>query len=197
MAAGELGPWRPLGLEETVRLFAAFPGRWWISGGRALELHVGRSWRDHEDSDVSVLRQDVGGLTWALVDWDLHLASAGSLTPWTGYALQPGRSQNNIWCRTGKSAPWSLDVTIADGDAVAWIYRRDPTLQVEWAEAVLRDARGIPYLAPELQLLFKSKDIRPKDDIDAREVIPELNEERVARLRKMLAADHPWQPLLA
>jgi hypothetical protein len=196
MAAGELGPWRPLGLDETVRLFGAFPGRWWITGGRALELHLGRSWRDHEDSDVSVLRQDVGGLTKTLAGWDLHVASAGTLSPWTGYVLHAGRSQNNIWCRTGPKAPWSLDVTIADGGAMSWIYRRDPTLQVEWQEAVLWDPRGIPYLAPELQLLFKSKDIRPKDDMDAREVIPELHQERVERLRTMLSTDHPWQGLL-
>lgn len=37
--------------------------------------------------------------------------------------------------------------------------------------AVLRSAAGIPYLAPELQLLYKSKGLRPKDDVDAAEVI--------------------------
>ncbi|HVA05585.1 MAG TPA: hypothetical protein VNG12_02475 [Acidimicrobiales bacterium] len=197
MGAGDLGPWQPLSLEDTVRLFAAFPGRWWISGGRALELHVGRSWRDHEDSDVSVLRQDMAGLKTVLIGWDLQVAAAGALSSWTGYALRAGRSQNNVWCRPGKNAPWSLDVTIGDGDATSWVYRRDPNLQVEWDEAVLRTASGIPYLAPELQLLFKGKDIRPKDDVDAREVIPELDGERTARLRKALPADHPWHALLA
>ncbi len=30
----------------------------------------------------------------------------------------------------------------------------------------MRDFEGIPYLAPEVQILFKSKDIRPKDEAD-------------------------------
>ena len=40
--------------------------------------------------------------------------------------------------------------------------------------AVLRTTDGIAYLAPELQLLFKSKNRRLKDDVDAAEVIPAL-----------------------
>ena len=58
MADGSLGTWQPLALGEVVRLFMEFTARWWISGGHALELHLGRSWREHEDSDVGVLRQD-------------------------------------------------------------------------------------------------------------------------------------------
>ena len=41
--------------------------------------------------------------------------------------------------------------------------------------AVLLSEQGIPYLAPEIQLLFKSKNNRTKDDGDATEVIPALD----------------------
>ena len=49
-----------------------------------------------------------------------------------------------------------------------------------------------PYLAPELQLLYKSKQLRPKDDADACVVIPALEPERAARLHSMLPLGHPW-----
>ncbi len=39
---------------------------------------------------------------------------------------------------------------------------------------------GVPYLAPELQMLFKSTAIRPKDDLDAAPVIPRLDPGRRA-----------------
>ena len=52
-------------------------------------------------------------------------------------------------------------------------------------------SKGFPYLAPELQLLFKSKDNRTKDDRDATEVIPALNDEQRRRLRALLPGDHP------
>ena len=197
MGAEPLGPWRPLSLDETVRLFAHHPFRWWITGGRALELHVGRSWRDHDDSDVSVLRDQVFTVRSTLAEWDLHIAAAGVLTAWNGKALYAEKEQNNLWCRRQANDPWSLDVTISDGDHESWVYRRDPTIRVPWRKSVLRSAEGIPYLAPELQLLFKSKDLRRKDSLDAQEVIPQLDAERQSRLREALPDDHDWQSLLA
>jgi len=74
-----------------------------------------------------------------------------------------------------------------------WIFRRDPTIRIPWPEAVLRSDRDVPYLAPDLQILFKSKDPRPKDDLDATEVIPELTSVERSRLHRFLPEDHPWQ----
>jgi hypothetical protein len=193
----DLGPWQPLDPEEVARLFTDFPARWWISGGYALDLHLGRSWRPHEDSDVGVVRDDVAALRHVLGGWDIHVASAGALAPWNGSVALAEEHQNNLWCRRSADQPWCLDVTIGDGNPDDWIYRRDPTLRVRWSEAVLRGEHGIPYLAPELQLLFKSTSVRHKDDLDATEVIPELTTDRRRRLRELLPREHPWQTLLA
>lgn len=82
------------------------------------------------------------------------------------------------------------------GDGQEWIFRRDPSLRIDWHDAVLRSDDDIPYLAPELQLLFKSRDARPKDDVDAHEVIPDLDDRRRQFLRQWLPQDHHWQRLL-
>jgi hypothetical protein len=124
------------------------------------------------------------------------VAAAGCLTPWRGEPLDPALHQNNVWCRGTPGGPWALDLTIGDGSRAAWVYRRDPSIKVPWNHAVLRSPDGIPYLAPELQLLFKSKDTRPKDDIDAAQIIPELDARQRHRLEQLLASDHPWQRLL-
>lgn len=196
MVDDEFGQWRPLELDEVIRLFERWLARWWISGGVALELHLGRSWRSHHDSDVSILRDEARELPVLLSDWDIHVAAAGALTRWDGSALAAQANQNNVWCRQVPEEPWCLDITISEGDRECWVYRRDPTLRVPWEDAVLRNARGIPYLAPELQLLFKSKNNRTKDDRDASEVIPALDAGRQCRLRDLLPHDHPWQTLL-
>jgi hypothetical protein len=162
----------------------------------ALELHLGRSWRSHEDSDVSVLRTDVSALTTVLNGWDIQIAAASTLTPWDGGGVSSRANQNNLWCRRAPDQPWSLDVTISEGDQECWIFRRDPTLQVRWEDAVLGTDQGVPYLEPVLQLLYKSKNNRPKDDRDATEVIPTLAMEQRRRLRSLLPVDHAWQQLL-
>src|SRR5947209_7130682 len=166
------GRWQPLTVPQIAALFADAPFRWWISGGMALELHTGRSWRTHEDADVGIRRVDAVLLSAVLDGWDVHVASQGVLRPWGGAPLDAARNENNLWCRSAPSEPWALDVTISDGDDDEWVFRRDPAVRRPWNEAVLLAGDGVPFLAPELQLLFKSKDLRAKDDVDAREVIP-------------------------
>ena len=193
MAAPELGPWDPLGVEEVVETFSPAPFPWWVGGGRALDLHLGRTWRRHEDTDVGVVRRDLGAVHALLSGWDLHVAAAGRLTPWRGEPLDRARHQNNVWCRRRAGGPWVLDLTIGEGSDEAWIYRRDPSVRVPWHEAVLRTGDGIPYLAPELQLLYKSTGLRPKDRMDAAEVLPHLGTRERDLLARLLGADHPWQ----
>lgn len=184
-------PWDPLPLGDVTALMAWFPARWWISGGMALELFAGRSWRDHDDVDVGICRADAVHLPAALAGWELCDAHDGTVRPWRGGSLRGV----NVWCRR-RGGPWQLDVVVGAGDDERWVYRRDPSLSLPWGRAVLVSASGVPFLAPELQLLFKAKDPRPKDHADAEVVVPLLGADRVALLRSHLSGDHPWIPLL-
>ncbi len=193
MAAPELGPWDPLPLASVVDIFSSARFRWWVSGGHSLDLALGRTWRHHEDTDVGVARHDLPALHALLAGWDLYVAAAGRLTPWRGEPLGIDRYQNNVWCRVNRDGAWMLDVTISEGSDQDWIYRRDRTVVVPWEVAVQHTADGIPYLAPELQLLYKSKGPREKDDVDAAVVIPSLGAPRRDLLARLLKPDHPWQ----
>jgi hypothetical protein len=73
---------------------------------------------------------------------------------------------------------------------------RAPLPLSKTVERFLTSAAGVPYLAPELQLLFKSKDVLAKDNLDARQVIPGLEADRRRRLARWLPSDHRWQELL-
>lgn len=196
MGVEELGPWSPLALGETVDLFSRYRGRWWIAGGQALDLFVGNTWRDHEDTDVGFLRHDAGFIRQVLSKWDVQVAAAGQLSPWDGHEPNPELDENNLWCRPAPPSAWCIDLTISEGDSECWIYRRDPTVRVPWGEAILRSPSDMPYLAPELQLLYKSKQLRHKDDVDARQVIPDLGDSRRAWLTSHLPRNHPWLALL-
>jgi len=196
VAADDLGAWAPCSVDEVMARFAGAPMRWWISGGRALAMHVGRTWRLHDDTDVGIVRHEASLLREVLASWEVWVAAAGALRVWDGAALVAEHHENNLWCRPQAEAPWALDVTVGEGDATHWIYRRDPRLRVPWAEAVRQTASGVPYLAPELQLLFKAKGLRSKDTVDAEVVIPTLTAGERARLRRWLPADHPWVGLV-
>ncbi len=196
MTVSDYGSWEPLPILKATALFAGAPFRWWVSGGHALELHLGHSWRDHADTDVSIVRDDAPLLLSVLEGWDVHVAAAGVLTPWDGSKLIASQSHNNLWCRADPTSPWRLDVTISDGDDAEWIYRRAPTIRRPWIQAVLTTEDGLPYLSPVLQLLFKSKNPRPKDHVDADVVISTLSTAERNELSGLLPDDHMWQALL-
>jgi hypothetical protein len=46
----------PCSLDQAGLLVAEAPFRGWISGGHALELHIGESWRSHQELDVEVCK---------------------------------------------------------------------------------------------------------------------------------------------
>ena len=78
-----------------------------------------------------------------------------------------------------------------DGD---WVFRRDARVRRPLGACVWRKD-GIPYFAPELQLLFKSKGPRPRDEVDFEAALPLLHD---VQRRWLLGAisltdpDNPW-----
>ena len=72
-----------------------------------------------------------------------------------------------------------------------------PQLRRPLADIIARSEQGIPFLVPEVQLLYKSKQARSKDDSDFRAVLPALSGAARQWLRESLALTAPSHPWLA
>lgn len=190
-----LDGWRPYPVHDLAPLFAGAPFRWWVSGGIALELHCGRTWRDHADTDIGVLRKDTAAVYEWMDGWELAVAAGGVLSTWSGRPLSEG--EHNIWARRSGERDWEIDFTVGAGTNDQWVYRRDSRISRAWRTAVLYTDSQLPYLAPDIQLLFKSKTPRAKDEDDAGRAIPLLGFSERSFLAANLPAEHPWQRLLA
>jgi hypothetical protein len=57
---------------------------------------------------------------------------------------------------------------------VSWVFRRVPTVRMPLANVIKRTQEGIPYLTPEIQLLYKARHPRAKDQDDFERVLPRL-----------------------
>jgi hypothetical protein len=187
-SADPFGPWIPLELAATHALFAPAPFTWWIAGGHALDLFVGHTTRAHHDIDVSILRADAPLLRHLLLGWDLQLAHAGVLTPWTTSTVEPPFS--SIWCRTSADKPWCLQVMFDEGTPTQWTCRRHPEIVLPMTEAIRRSS-DVPYLAPHIQLIMKAKDTRDKDDADFATVLPLLSPDESRWLTTALRRHYP------
>lgn len=192
----DLGRWEPFVPHEAAELLDRLAVPWWIAGGWAIDLFLGRRTRDHEDLDVGLLLRDQLAVQATLSGWDLHPAGGGVLRPWPpGENLPP--DVHDVWCRPAPNAPWALQFMLNEAEGEDWLFRRDPGVRRPLAEIVLRDRDGLPFLAPEVQLLFKSKQPRPKDEADFAAVLPYLDEGRRRWLSEVLARVQPGHPWIA
>ena len=182
--------WQPRSPTEAAELLGNLAAPWWIARGWALDCFVGRQSRDHADLDIEVLRRDQFAVQRHLADWDLHTAEDGILLPWLpGLALEP--RVNSIWCRPTPDAPWAVQIMFAPATGNQWHYRRCPIITRPLTSLVLRTAAGLPFLAPEVQLLYKAKALRPKDAADFALVYPLLDPTRRDWLAAALHTAHP------
>ena len=116
--------WAPLSPAGARELFAAFERPWWVAGGWALDMHLGRETRAHADIDLAFARGDEVALPVLLPEWEICIAHEGGLTPWTGDAPL-SMPYHQFWVRRAGAEAWSFEVLLEDHDGPAWQYRRD------------------------------------------------------------------------
>jgi hypothetical protein len=183
-------------VEAVARELQAVSFPWYISGGWALDLFLGRVARMHHDVDVVIPYAAQTALRAYLTErkWELLTPFQKQLERWPPHMkLELPRHQVHAH-REGNF----IDFLLAEMDGV-WRYRREPLVLRSLDRMGLKNESGIPYLAPELALLFKSRNTsnteRPKDQLDFERVLPHLEAERRAWLYWALMAtspDHPW-----
>ena len=170
---------------------------WWIAGGWAIDLFLDRETRPHEDLDVGVLRRDVGEVLSSIPDWEAFEAKDGALTRLAH--TTPRSEVNSLWCRRLGTQAWKLELMLDESEGDFWVYRRDPRVRRNLQSLVYHSSKGIPYLAPEVQLLYKAKHARPRDELDFKSVVPHLSGEARSWLHQSLVRTlplHSWTYML-
>jgi len=186
--------WEALSPGDMLPLLAGFPHPWWICGGHAIDAFLGRTTREHGDLDVGVMRLHQAALYARLDAFEVHIAHAGELRELSPTEREVGTldpDHHGVWCRRRGSRAWHFEVLLGDGDERDWVYRRCDEIRRPLNEVLWQGDDGLSYLAPEVQLLFKAKQPREKDELDLRAVQPSLSNSQCAWLRDALAIAHP------
>lgn len=187
------GVWEPLSLARSRGILAELDRPWWIAGGYAVELAVGHAFREHADIDVLLLRPDQLAAQRLLPGWQWWAADPpGTLRHWQPGEILPPRV-HDIWCRPGPDEPWRLQFMLDETDGTDWISRRDPRLRRPIASL------GEHVLAPEIQLFYKARAPRPKDEQDFDALLPLLSAEQrrwLARAIDLAGGAPSWRARL-
>ena len=208
-------------LEKLKDFMAESSFPWAICGGFALDLFLGRNIRPHGDIDLCLLEKDrESAKEYALgKGWQVYeFRGWGKVRPLEqGMHSDPGR---NLMCvgegcdlvkfypcedagmlyhqffHTGMKAFHYLEFLFNSTCGADLVLDQRKGLRRELSKAfLLRD--GIPYLAPEIVLLYKASDSEnPEYQLDFHETYPNLNDEQrswfLQSMHQLYPKGHPW-----
>ena len=135
----------------------------------------------------------------SLAAWEVFEAKNGVLTR-LGAGMQPRADVFSLWCRPAHERHWALELMLDEAANGNWIYRRQRKIQRPLEIAIRHSSRGMPYLAPEIQLLYKSHRMRSEDQADFEHTAPKLDRRSRSWLRdclQMTEPADPWSSVLA
>ena len=93
--------------------------------------------------------------------------------------------------------PPEFEFFLNDLSGEEWVCRRSAVITRPVGEIIQRSGGGIPFIVPEIQLLYKAKLHRPKDDHDFETAFSLLTLPQRAWLKEGLEIIHPEDPWLA
>jgi hypothetical protein len=169
--------WSPA---EIARRLAGVETPWYVAAGWALDLFRGRQTRRHGDLEIAIPAADFPEIRPRFPGYVFD--GVGDKCLWEDASPEVLAVTHQTWLRDPATGDYLVDVFREPHEGRTWICRRDETIRLPYEDIICHTADGIPYLAPEVALLFKAKHARPKDQQDFDGVVPELNAAQRARL---------------
>ncbi|UOQ44381.1 hypothetical protein MUN89_21580 [Halobacillus salinarum] len=177
---------------EIKKWLKSFQGKWMVAGGWAIDLHIGEETRSHEDIEVAVFRNDQLSLIPVLKGWEAYFYSNGEAFLWDQktYLEAPIHELHVI-----NPAGEEVELLLNERKRDLFCFRRDKEITFPIERMQLHSEMGIPYLNPEIVLLYKAKYTKQKDEDDFNNIFPHLNERQKEWLKQSLIhydRTHVW-----
>lgn len=182
---------------QAVKVLADYDRLWAVCGGWAIDLFLNCVTRPHKDVDFVILRKDQFVIQEYLLsrDWTLEKAVNGQLIPWQA-SEWINLPVHTIWCKNPKVSPDFIELLFNEVDEVNFHFRRDASITLPLERMIISSPSGIPILAPEIVLLYKSKNVEASPYVgDFKKVLPYLSSQArdwFATALKKLYTNHVW-----
>ena len=180
-------PWHPRDFAARMER-AGVP--WFVAGGWAIDLFLDMSTRDHEDLEIAVASSLFETLLPRFPEFDFWVPQGERKLARMSTESLAGES-HQTWAYERAARVWRFDVFREPHDGDTWICRRDTSIRRPYPEVFEVSADGIPYLRPEICLLFKAKAVRDKDRADFEAALPRMSPAQRAWLHTALERVHP------
>ncbi len=183
---------------KLKKMLNNFTKPWYIAGGWAIDLYLGKKTRVHKDIEIAIFRQDQKELYEYLNDWTL-------------YKVIPGQYKQEKWLRnewlslpihelhttspSKEKYKINFEILLNESDHCYWYFRRNQQVKRHLYKIGRIGYQSIPYLSPEIVLLYKAKAPTIYDFHDFIQTIDLLAIEERTWLNKAIGycyPSHPW-----
>jgi hypothetical protein len=183
-----------ISIEKCTDVFITMQGfdkPWAIAGGWSIDLFLDDVSREHDDIEIALFRNDQIAVREYLVGWNFMKVSKGNVESWElGESLV-----SPIHEMYAEKVNEKIEILLNESDGEHWIYRRDTRIRRELSKIIMATKYGVPFLSPEITLLYKSKSLRPKDKMDFIITYPHMDFEQKNWFQeslKLIYVEHPW-----
>jgi len=156
---------------EVVRsvadLFSTFTRPWYVAGGWALDLFLGHLTREHHDVDVAVFREDQLELRSYLAGWRFQkvvkrkrlVREAWGGREWLSLPVHEVHASS-------PAKDMELEILLNESSGEHWVFRRNPKVTLARSSLGRLAHARVPYLTPEVVLLYKADHASAVDEAD-------------------------------
>jgi len=188
-----------------------------ICGGHAIDLFLGKKTRPHKDLDVAVYWEDRDIIVQHMLHegWDVYEPCGTAFLHKIKDVASQKRIKTNIWCVKPGNQHYRFteqekEMYAVDFDGSeqleldfieflfntrkngAFLYAKNHDIQMSLDKVTAKD-NDLPFLAPEMVLLYKSTMANNPDyQLDFDNAFPKMNAEQRAWLENALAAIFPY-----
>ncbi len=211
-------------LKAASQLLGEMDFKWCFCGGWAIDLFLGKESRPHKDLDIMIFREDIHNVVGFLQSkgWTMEAPTRKGFIPVSSEDTA-SCEYDNLWCM---NSAYPLDYLKVDEQNAYnfYHYDRDVQEQVDFIEIQLSSCEdnefiytknqtihmpidkvfykrdGLPFLAPEIVLLYKSKYLSADNQNDFDLATQLMDKEQTDWLVDALVTeygnDHPWVEIL-
>jgi hypothetical protein len=134
---------------------------WFVAGGWAIDLFLGKETRAHQDIEVAILRKDQTALHDYLDGWILQKIVDGEPIVWHQNE-RLNLPTHEIHCFNETAQPSRIEILLNESNETEWIYRRNQKIRRSLSKIQLESKARVKFLCPEIVLLYKSKNPRQR-----------------------------------
>ena len=162
---------------KVKRIMDKFGFPWFVAGGWAIDLFLNRETRVHEDIEIGIYRKN---------QMQLYRFFEKHKKYYIYNRSRVGKHEKRGWNKEYLQLPihqlyveyesMEIEILLNERDDSGWVYRRDREVKREESKVIQFTDNRIPYLCPEIVLLYKTKEMRDKDMDDVSNAIVKMTE---------------------